>query len=128
MRYLADTHVVLWWFAGDGRLGAEARRLFEREQVVVSAASVWEVSTKARIGKLDASLRFAQEMPGRLADQDLDVVPINAEHALRAGWLPGPHRDPFDRMIGAQALIEQLVLVSSDAAFDGWSVPRIHAG
>ena len=123
MRLLLDTHALLWWLAGDRRLSAAARRAIENEHhdVYVSAASAWEISTKHRLGKLDASA-IAGQLGALIAAQGFEPLDMTVNHAERAGMLPGDHRDPFDRMLAAQAQANNLTLVSNDAAFDGYGV------
>jgi PIN domain nuclease of toxin-antitoxin system len=119
MRVLLDTHVLLWWFDGDKRLSKPVRRLLEDDtsEVWVSAATVWEVATKSRLGKLPKAEKFALQLPKAIAEQGFNTLAMTPTHAHRAGWLAGPHRDPFDRMLAAQALVEDMTLVSSDAIF-----------
>jgi len=126
-RLLIDTHVLLWWLDGDKRLTRKPRQLVQSEgnEILVSAASVWEITTKARIGKLDGALEVAADVPACLADQGFAGLPITLEHAQIAGNLPGPHRDPFDRMLIAQAQAERIPIVSIDAVFDGYGVTRL---
>jgi PIN domain nuclease of toxin-antitoxin system len=126
-RLLLDTHAFLWWLDGDKRLVANVRRLIRSEdnEIVVSAASVWEITTKARIGKLPGALAVAADVPACIVDQGFVPLSISIEHAQIAGSLPGPHRDPFDRMLIAQAQAERIPIVSIDDAFDGYGVRRI---
>jgi len=127
MRLLLDTHALLWWLSGDSRLPMQAREAIgdEDAEVAVSAASAWEVSTKVRLGKLPGAEFLAEEFREHVHAQGFDGLSISVGHAQRAGLLPGPHRDPFDRMLIAQALAEDLVLVSNEAAFDRYGVRRI---
>jgi PIN domain nuclease of toxin-antitoxin system len=124
---LLDTHTLLWWAAGDAALPRKVRTAIGRADnaVVVSAASAWEISTKHRLGKLPAVGALIDGLLDYLADQDFVALPITVRHAQRAGSLPGSHRDPFDRMLAAQAQLENLTLVSNDTAFDGYGVRRI---
>ena len=126
MRLLLDTHTLLWWLAGDAHLSAKARKAIaaERNDVLVSAASGWEISTKHRLGKLDASALVGQ-IGAILSAQSFGTLDITVDHAERAGALPGGHKDPFDRMLIAQAQAENLTLVSNDAAFDAYGVSRL---
>ena len=127
MRLLLDTHALLWWWTDDVRLSKAARAAIadEANEVIVSAASVWEVATKQRLGKLteipQAVSRFAE-----LVSAD-GFVPLSMElrHALRAGAYPHDHRDPFDRMLAAQSEIEGLTLVTCDAALSGFPCSRL---
>ena len=121
-----DTHCLLWWANGDSHLSTTAADLMQREAVFVSAASVWEIAIKFKIGKLPSAERFIGTLPSYLASQQFAVLPISAEHALRAGLLHGQHRDPFDRMLLAQALEEKLDgIISNDEKLDGYRVKRI---
>ena len=124
MRVLLDTHALLWWFAGDERLSARARAAIEDEgtAVYVSAASAWEVATKVRIGKLPGAASFVAELPGHLRSQGFHELAVTLAHAVRAGGLPGPHRDPFDRMLIAQSLTEQVPVVTRDPVFAAYGV------
>lgn len=119
-RALLDTHALLWSLAEPKRLSRKARSLVADPQteIVVSAASAWEIATKHRLGKLPqaASLILSyREQLGRLCAHEL---PVTSWHALTAGSLSWGHRDPFDRMLAAQSVLESLPLVSADTAFD----------
>ena len=126
-RLLIDTHVLLWWLDGDKRLLRKLRQLIQTEdnEILVSAASVWEITTKARIGKLPGALDVASDVPGCIIDQGFSSLSISVEHAQIAGNLPGPHRDPFDRMLIAQAQAERIAIISIDDGLDGYGVTRI---
>jgi PIN domain nuclease of toxin-antitoxin system len=127
VRVLLDTHTLLWWLDGDRRLPRRMRLLIgeEANTVFVSAASSWEISTKVRLGKLPGAVDVASELPAMLVQQRFESLAITVAHAQRAGSLPGPHRDPFDRMLIAQAQIEMLPLVSNEESFDGYAVQRL---
>ena len=127
MRILLDTHALLWWLDGDARLSKRARAAIgdARTVCLVSAASAWEITTKARLGKLPGALDVAADVTGCLRSQQFTPLDITVDHAQRAGSLPGAHRDPFDRMLIAQAQAENLPLVSNDVVFDGYGVVRI---
>jgi PIN domain nuclease of toxin-antitoxin system len=126
VRLLLDTHAFLWWLDGDRRLSLKARRAIARETntIVVSAASAWEITTKARIGKLPGALEVAADVAGCVAAQGFMPLDITLLHAQRAGNLSGDHRDPFDRMLIAQAQLEDVALVSDDDVFDRYGVRR----
>jgi PIN domain nuclease of toxin-antitoxin system len=116
VRLLADTHVVLWLLSDPGRLdpsAAEALRSPQNE-VLVSVASLWEIAIKFAAGKLRLPAAPAEWLHGELAKASLDLLDIDARHALTAGALPPHHQDPFDRMLVAQALVESLTLVTRD--------------
>jgi PIN domain nuclease of toxin-antitoxin system len=127
MRLLIDTHAFLWWLDGDRRLPPRLRRLIgdEANAVHVSAATAWEIATKARLGKLPGALDVAADVGGAVASQGFIAMAVTMPHAQRAGALPGPHRDPFDRMLIAQAQMEDLPLVSLEEVFDGYGVTRM---
>ena len=127
MRFLLDTHTLLWWLDGDRRLSRRARNAIadEDNSVLVSAASAWEIATKVRLGKLPGAIEVAAELPAIVRRQSFEPLPIAIVHALRAGNLPGPHRDPFDRMLIAQAQAEDLGLVSNERVFDAYGVRRV---
>jgi PIN domain nuclease of toxin-antitoxin system len=127
MKLLLDTHALLWWLDGDQRLSPTARSLIGDENTVVfvSAASAWEISTKVRIGKLPGAAEVAEQFVGVIARQDFEGLSISVRHARLAGLLPGPHRDPFDRMLIAQAQLEGLPLVSVEQLFDDFGIRRI---
>jgi len=126
LRLLLDTHALLWWLAGDLSLSAAARAAIgdETNSVSVSAASAWEIATKHRIGKLPSVTAILVDLPAVLADQGFTELPITVRHGQAAGNLPGSHRDPFDRMLIAQAMIEDLILVSNERIFDNYAVRR----
>ena len=127
MRLLLDTHTLLWWLDGDRRLSRRARSRIadETNVVLISAASAWEITTKARIGRLPGALEVASDVAGAVASQGFASLDITILHAQRAGRLPGDHRDPFDRMLIAQAQLEDIPLVSNETLFDAYGVTRI---
>ena len=127
MRLLLDTHAFLWWLAGNRRLSPAARRAVDdtSNDVVVSAATAWEIATKHRVGKLPEAEAVALDVTGSIASQGFDELAITVEDAERAGRLLGSHRDPFDRMLIAQALAHNLTVVSIDVVFDGYGVSRL---
>jgi PIN domain nuclease of toxin-antitoxin system len=127
MRVLLDTHTLLWWLAGDKSLSKRARLVIadEDNEIFVSAASAWEVSTKHRIGKLPGAGPMVVDFAREVRQQGFSELPITLDHGQVAGSLPGEHRDPFDRMLVAQAREEKMALVSNDAVFDGFGVERV---
>lgn len=126
MRLLLDTHALLWWLDGDRRLSLKARRAIasESNSILVSAVSAWEITTKARLGKLPGATDVAADVAACVASQCFLPLDITMLHAQRAGRLPGAPRDPFDRMLIAQSQIEDVALVSDDEAFDAFDVRR----
>ena len=123
-RLLIDTHAFLWWLAGDERLSASARKAIgaEFDPIFVSAASIWEIATKHRLGKLPGASAIVSDLAGVIEGQGFLGLPITIRHGQAAGALPGPHRDPFDRMLIAQAMLDDLVLVSNERAFGAYGV------
>jgi PIN domain nuclease of toxin-antitoxin system len=126
MRLLLDTHALLWWLDGDRRLSLKTRRAIANESntILVSAASAWEITTKARIGRLPGAIDVAADVAGCVASQGFTPLDITLLHAQRAGNLTGEHRDPFDRMLIAQAQLEDVAIVSDDDVFDAYDVRR----
>jgi PIN domain nuclease of toxin-antitoxin system len=127
VRLLLDTHAFLWWLDGDRRLSATARGLIadEANAVLVSAASAWEITTKARLGKLPGATEVAADVLGCIGHQNFVPLDITVLHAQRAGGLEGDHRDRFDRMLIAQAQLEDVAILSDDRVFDAYGVRRI---
>ena len=127
MRALLDTHTLLWAFNGDRSLSSRARRLIEdgSNEILVSAASAWEIATKVRLGKLPTGEQLVSDFDYYLAQLGFESLPISMFHAIRAGSLPGEHRDPFDRMLISQAQSENLAIVSNDRIYDTYRVRRI---
>lgn len=127
MRVLLDTHALLWWLDGDKRLPPRMRRLIQgsKEDVLVSAVSVWEITTKARLGKLPKASDVAADVPACVVEQGFVGLPIGLDHAQAAGQLPEIHRDPFDRLLAAQAQLERLPIISTDDIFDRYGVRRL---
>ena len=127
MRVLLDTHALLWWALDDPRLSRKAREVLSSldTDVFVSAASAWEVATKFRIGKLPEAGKMAEDFSHRVGQLGFQELPITVEHGQRAGLLPGGHRDPFDRMLIAQAQSGNLPIVSNERIFDEYHVRRI---
>lgn len=127
MRILLDTHAFLWWLAGNERLSEAARAVIANHEnvILVSAASAWEIATKHRLGKLPEAEAVAHDVASCIADQGFEELAVSVRDGERAGRLPGPHRDPFDRMLIAQALALDLALVSVETLFDGYGVRRI---
>ncbi len=127
MTVLLDTHAFLWWLADSGRLSQAAHNVIAEpsSDVLVSAASAWEIATKFRIGKLPDCGAVALDVAGHIAKQDFSALAVSVADAESAGRLSGPHRDPFDRMLAAQALARDLPIVSVDPVFAHFGVRRL---
>ncbi|WP_055075147.1 type II toxin-antitoxin system VapC family toxin [Pseudanabaena sp. 'Roaring Creek'] len=119
MSYLIDTHILLWWIFDDPKLDTNCRDIIRNPDntIIVSSVSAWEIATKYRIGKLPEAKQIVEQYSDILRQAKFVEMAIATNHALRAGSLPIDHRDPFDRMIIAQAEIENLPVISYDAAF-----------
>lgn len=117
MRLLLDSNALLWWMRGD-RFDRAARRRVERSGAFVSAITVWELGDKVAAGKL----RLPVSVPDAVDLHDFDRLAITVDHADRAARLPRHHRDPFDRLLIAQAQVEHLAIVTRDEAFDAYDV------
>ena len=127
MRLLLDTHAFLSWLSGSSRLSSRARRAIadESNEVSVSAASAWEITTKYRLGKLPGAEIVARDVRAVIADQGFGELAVTVTEASRAGSLGGPLRDPFDRILIAQALERDLVLLSNETVFDAYGIRRL---
>ena len=124
MKYLLDTHALLWWWSDDPRLSAVAREVIGNEGnvVLVSAASAWEIATKHRIGKLPGAEELLVRFHDLVLADGFEHLPMSHLHALRAGSSAAVHRDPFDRMLAAQAQLEGAVLISADEALKAFPI------
>ena len=118
MRLLLDTHTLLWWWQDDRRLSKRAASAIadEANTVLVSAASAWEIATKHRIGKLPGAEAAVRQFTELIAADGFTHLAITSQHAIKAGGFVTEHRDPFDRMLAAQAIIEGATLVTNDMA------------
>ncbi|MGO4670678.1 type II toxin-antitoxin system VapC family toxin [Bosea sp. 2RAB26] len=127
MRLLLDTHALIWWLAGDEALSPRAREATgdEGNSTAVSAASAMEVATKFRIGKCPGAALLAQDFEAIIADQGFAERAVTVRHALLAGEMNIAHKDPFDRLLIAQAQSEDMVLISNEALFDSFAVKRL---
>jgi PIN domain nuclease of toxin-antitoxin system len=124
-RLLLDTHVVLWWLIDDARLGPLARKLIADPDntVFVSAASGWEIAIKQALGKIDVP----PDLDAEMMREGFASLPITFFHGQQAGALPPHHRDPFDRMLVAQAQAEGLLLVTADPQFGAYGIRTFSA-
>ena len=127
MRVPLDTHAILWWLIDSARLSRVAYRAIadKGNDIFVSAATAWEITTKYRLGRLPEGAAAALDVTTSIASQGFEELAISVADAERAGRLPGPHRDPFDRMLIAQVQGLGLVIVSVDSAFDSYGAERL---
>ncbi len=127
MRLLLDTHAVAWWFEDSSKLGRAAHAAISEGDtlVLVSAVSIFEMTLKYRLGKWPEIADLLGNLDGYLRGQRFDTLSLTPQHAEIAGNLDIPHRDPFDRMLIAQAQVEKAQLVSNEALFDGFGVNRL---
>ena len=124
MDLLLDTHVLLWWLTDDSRLHERQRSMLHDPgtRLLVSSVSAFEIATKVRIGKLPAASAFERELERICTDFELDELSLSIEHAALAGRFSADHRDPFDRLLAAQSIIERIALMTNDAAFKSFPV------
>jgi len=127
VRLLLDTHTLLWWLAGDQALSDAACEAIADpdNEVFISAASAWEIATKYRLGRLPGAALIAADIAGAVASQGFTELPISIRDGQAAGRLPAVHKDPFDRMLIAQAITAGMVIVSNEALFNAYAVPRL---
>lgn len=127
MRLLLDTHALAWWFADSPRLGRLACEAIAdgNNTVLVSAVSVYEMTSKHALGKWHEIAPLLDDLDGYLLTEAFESLALTQRHAERAGRLPIPHRDPFDRLLIAQAQVEQALLVSNEVLFDQFDVQRL---
>jgi PIN domain nuclease of toxin-antitoxin system len=127
VRLLLDTHALLWWFSDDPALSPAARKAMAANSnvVLVSAASAWEIATKVRIGRLPGAEELAADFQGFISREGFTTLEITVNHGIRAGLLPGPHKDPFDRMLIAQAQAENLPIATNEQIFEAYGVRRV---
>jgi len=127
MRLLLDTHTFLWFIMGSSNLSAAARSLIEdaANEKFVSVASLWEIAIKLSIGKLTLSTPFDVLIPQQLSSNGFNLLNIEIEHAATVATLPFHHRDPFDRLLIAQAAVEKMSIVGIDTVFDAYPVTRL---
>jgi PIN domain nuclease of toxin-antitoxin system len=127
LNLLLDTHAFLWWMTDDPRLSPKAHRLVAdpANRIHLSAAAAWEISTKHRIGKLPEARRVMPRFMAALAEAMIEPLPVSVEHALAAGAYAARHRDPFERVMAAQAQIEDMPILTNDGAFRQFPVRTV---
>jgi PIN domain nuclease of toxin-antitoxin system len=126
MKYLLDTHALIWFLEGDSQLSSKAKNIIVStdNQILISIASLWEMAIKMSIGKLNLSQNL-ELIIQRLEEEYIEILPIEVEHILKIQTLEFHHKDPFDRIIIAQSLIEGTTLVSIEDIFDNYKVQRL---
>lgn len=127
MRVLLDTHALIWAVDDPAHLGSNARAALEQEsnELLISAATVWEIAIKTGLGKLALSMPYREWMHRALADLGSTILPITVDYADTQASLPYHHRDPFDRMLIAQAQVEDIPLASNEDMFDTYGIKRL---
>lgn len=127
MKILLDTHAFLWFIMGSPNLSSSARALIEdvTNEKLFSVASLWEMAIKLSLGKLTLSAPFGLMIPQQLSLNSIELLNIKIEHTATVAFLPFHHRDPFDRLLIAQAIVEEIPIISIDTAFDAYSVTRL---
>lgn len=126
MRVLLDTHTLLWALVEPDRLSQNASRAIKNAtSICVSAASAWEIATKVRLGKFPGAERIEKDLLELMGRSGYELLSIDTDHVLRAGRLAGDHRDPFDRMIAAQAIAEDIPVISKDPKLDVFGIRRL---
>ena len=127
MKLLLDTHSFLWFIEGSDKISLTARRLIEdsSNQPLLSMASLWEMAIKVSIGRLELSRAFEELIPEQMRMNGIDMLDIRTEHVAEIVRLPFHHRDPFDRLLIAQAKVEGMPIVGTDDAFDAYEITRM---
>lgn len=127
MKYLLDTHALLWWLFDDPKLSPAARGVISDpgNRLLASAASAWEIATKFRLGKLPAARVLVQDIGGWIERAGFVELPVTIVHAHRAGSWGQPHRDPFDRMLAAQSVVENVPIIGCDEALRAFGVTLV---
>jgi PIN domain nuclease of toxin-antitoxin system len=127
LKLLLDTHAFLWFILSDAQLSAAGRAAISdpKNPVFVSPATYWEIAIKVSIGKYTLTVPFEDFIRHGIEDNDFEILPIEIRHAARVAALPFHHKDPFDRMLIAQALVDDLTLISNEALFDAYGVKRL---
>jgi PIN domain nuclease of toxin-antitoxin system len=126
MKLLLDTHTFLWFIDDSPLLSTKGKALLEADnELLLSIGSLWEIAIKLCLGKLTVAMPLEMLMTQQLTSNDIDILAITVPHLVTVSALPLHHRDPFDRLIIAQAMVEQMPIVSADPAFDAYPVERL---
>ncbi len=126
MKYILDTHTFLWFITDDPTLSSNARNLIEdiNNERLLSIASVWEIAIKTSLGKLELARPFEEFIPQQLRQNYVDLLPIEIPHLAKVSKLPFHHKDPFDRLIISQSLVERIPIISVDDKLDNYNIRR----
>lgn len=125
-RLLLDTNAFLYFINNDSALSETARNLLESEvDLLISVASLWEIAIKFSIGKLDLPESFGNFIPSQILQNDIEILSVTLSHLEKVSELPFHHKDPFDRLVIVQSIVEDLPVVSSDSTFDSYGIKRI---
>ncbi len=124
MRQLLNTHSFIWFVMGNPRISTKVRERIENNENLLSVASVWEMAIKHSTGKLNFGLPFMVFVEQQLSVNNIELLNINLDHIAVVATLPFHHRDPFDRLIIAQAIVGQLPILSADSVFDAYAIER----
>lgn len=125
MRQLLDTHIFIWFVMGDPRISVTLRSQIENNENLLSIASVWEMAIKHSIGKLNFSLAFNEFIEQQIIRNGIELLPITVDHITVVATLPLHHRDPFDRILIAQSVVQNIPLLSADKIFDAYPIRRV---
>ncbi|WP_287313397.1 type II toxin-antitoxin system VapC family toxin [Moorena sp. SIO1G6] len=127
MKLLLDTHTFIWWTVSQGKLSEQVKSLLADKQndLFLSLVSVWEMQIKLQLNKLSFNFPLAEVLERQQQTNDLYFLPIELDHIYALASLPLQHRDPFDRLLIAQAVVEQMPLLSIDSVFDGYPIQRL---
>ncbi|MEH2417022.1 type II toxin-antitoxin system VapC family toxin [Nostoc sp.] len=125
MRQLLDTHTFIWFVMGDPRISVSLRSQIENNDNLLSIASVWEMAIKHSIGKLSFGLPFNEFIQQQIIRNGIEFLPITIDHVAVVATLPLHHRDPFDRLLIAQSVVENIAILSADKIFDAYPIGRI---
>lgn len=126
MRFLIDTHTFLWFIDGSSQLSSNAKNLLESDNDIwISIVSLWEIAIKVNIAKLTLPNSYEEFISEQLALNDIEILPIRMSHLATYTTLPLHHRDPYDRLLIAQAISEKVSIIGADVAFDSYSITRI---
>ena len=126
MKYLLDTHTLLWFLQGDKKLSDKARQFIDNpsNEKFLSVVSLWEIAVKVSLGKLALGKSFERLFPEQLHFNRIQILDITVDSLIKLTTLPFHHRDPFDRLIIAQAFVEELLIIGADTAFDAYGINR----